>query len=322
MIQWGHARHVVVHGLLCGALCFAFFSVLAADDKPLSFDFTRSMPGQWVQLEHFRLHVDCQGSGPVSVLFEPGLGGSAFEWQPIQQALSSTARVCVYDRAGYGWSDPSPHPRFADQLASEADQMLTALNINGPLILVGHSFGGFVTRLLAKRRADDMLGLVLLDSSHEDQLATLEQLDGKSRMPRDSSFVVSQVDIPQALPRDIQRKIAAFGRMRKTYAALHAEMSYFRRSADQVRAARRVFDFPVVVVQRGRDLYANTQQGNSKTAIWQTLQEDMVSLSSVGRMVTAADSGHHIHADQPQLIISIIEQLIATGERADSPPRK
>lgn len=306
--------------IFCSALLAMSDRILGADtqdsdDEPLSFAFTQTIEGIRVQLDGFRLHADCRGSGPVTVLFEPGLGGSAFEWHPMLEALSSDAHVCVYDRAGYGWSDPSPYPRHARQLAQEADQMLHALDVNGPLILVAHSFGGFVARMLADRRSDDMVGMVLLDTSHEDQLDRLEQLDGKSRMPRDNSFVVSQVDIPDTLPRSIRRKIAAFSRMRKTYVALHAEMRYFRTSADQVRSAREpavantASDFPIVVVRRGLDLYSQSRLGASKTAIWQSLQEDLLTLGKA-RMVVAQESGHHIHADQPQLVTDIIRQLL------------
>lgn len=282
----------------------------ATEDEPLNFAFTQTLQGEHVQLDGFRLRADCHGAGPVTILLEPGLGGSAFEWEPVKNALTDQLRVCVYDRAGYAWSDPSPFPRHARQLASEADQLLSKLSIDGPLIIVAHSFGGFIARMLADLRSSSMVGLVLLDSSHEDQLDTLEKLDGKNRMPRDNSFVVSQVDIPDALPRDVQRKIAAFSRMRKTYVALHSEMTHFRRSADQVRQTRKRFEFPVVVVRRGRDLYGEQNQGESKTAIWQALQEDMLGLSVSGRMVVAQQSGHHIHAEQPQLVVEVIHQLL------------
>ena len=269
-----------------------------------------AMKGRYVRLDSFRLRVDCEGEGDVTILFEPGLGGSAFEWQPLQQALKSRARTCVYDRAGYGWSGPSPYPRTARRLAAEANQMLAEMNIKGPLILVGHSFGGFVMRLLALQRAEDMLALVLIDSSHERQLERLEKLNGRSMMPSGNSFVISPADIPASLPTDVQDEIRRFSQMRKTYAALHSEMSRFRESADQVRRSRVVVPYPVVVIRRGKDLHATDYKGDLKTAIWKELQQDLVTLSEQGHIIVAEQSGHHVHADQPELVVNVIVSLI------------
>ena len=184
----------------------------------------------------------------------------------------------------------------------------------GRLILVGHSFGGFVTRMLADRRQGSMLGLILVDTSHEDQLQRLEANGRKNMMPRGNSFVVSPAEIPVSLPVPIQRKIRAFSRMRKTYAALHAEMRYFRESAEQVRRSRHALEFPVLVLMRGKDLYANDAGGDEKTAIWEELQQDLTTLSKQGQLVIARQSGHHVHADEPTVVIDAIDTLLDDHE--------
>ena len=98
--------------------------------------------------------------------------------------------------------------------------------------------------------------------------------------------------------------------MRKTYAALHSEMSRFRESADQVRRSRVVVPYPVVVIRRGRDLHATDYKGDLKTAIWKELQQDLVTLSEQGHIIVAEQSGHHVHADQPELVVNVIVSLI------------
>ena len=125
------ARAPLAAGLLL-LTCVALAQETVDEDPPLDFSFTQTAPGQLIHLDGFRLHADCQGEGDVTILFEPGLGGSAFEWQPVQQVVSSRARACVYDRAGYAWSDPSPHPRDARRLAQEADELLKKLQVDGP----------------------------------------------------------------------------------------------------------------------------------------------------------------------------------------------
>lgn len=311
-VIWPRPGHCTRRAIALGALAMLVCASVSAveDAPPLDFSFTQQPPGRLVMIDGFRLHVDCQGDGPVTVLFEAGLGGSSLEWKPIQRVLSERSRACLYDRGGYGWSDRSPFRRDARQLAIEADQLLAALNVDGALILVGHSFGGFIIRLLAQRRADSIAGMVLVDASHEDQLRKLEKISGMSMMPRDASFVVSPVAIPQALPSTIQRQIAAFSRMRKTYSALHAEMRYFRQSAEQVRQARELMTFPVVVLRRGTDLYAHDKQGAQKTAAWEELQQDLARISTSGRVLVAERSGHHVHADQPELVVDAIGSLL------------
>ena len=285
-------------------------AMAAENDAPLDFSFTLEAPGEKVLIDEFRLHVDCQGEGEATVLFEPGLGGSSIEWIPVQELVAPHARACIYDRAGYAWSDPSPFPSHAVELAREADLLLDKIGARGPLLLVGHSFGGFIVRELALRREAQMIGMVLVDASHEDQLTRLESLAGKSMMPRGTSFVVSPVPVPDSLPEDLQRKIKAFSRMRKTYTALHSEMQYFRESAMQVRRDRTLVHYPVVVISRGLDLYPDDELGKRKTAIWKELQADLATISSNSTLVVASDSGHHIHTDNPALVAAVINNIL------------
>ena len=279
-------------------------------NEELDFGFIRNPPGQLVNLGPYRLHVSCVGQGDVTVLFEAGLGGSSLEWSPIQSEIADSAIACTYDRAGYAWSDPSPYPRHATQLAREAQQMLDALKIDGPLVLVGHSFGGFVIRELARRPGIVVAGMVLVDASHEDQLVRLEGKGKVPVMPANGNFVLSAVDVPDNFPKDIRRKIRALGRMRKSYAATHGEMSSFRVSTDQVRLHRSVVDFPLIVLKRGLDPFPKDATGKKKNEIWHSLQDDLAGLSSRGVVITATKSGHHIHADEPELVISTIRSLL------------
>lgn len=294
---------------------FTSSAVLAADE-PLDFSFTQIVPGQKILIDGFSLHVHCIGDGNTTVLFEAGLGGSSIEWKPIQEKIGDHAKACIYDRAGYAWSDPAPFPRHARELAREADILLTEIGVDGPLVLVGHSFGGFVVRELSYRRPDTIRGMVLVDASHEDQLERLESVEGKSMMPRGNNFYVSPVEIPQSLPDELKRKIEAFSRMRKTYAALHAEMSQFRLSASQVKQDRQIVDYPLVVISRGLDLYSQDRKGQRKTAIWKELQNDLAMLSTNAELVIAEGSGHHVHTDDPALIVKAILSILDSIEES------
>ena len=291
----------------------------ATQDNQVGIDSLKNFPGKLIALDGFQIHMDCRGDGDVTVLFESGLGGSSLEWQAVQQLLGDrSVKTCSYDRAGYAWSEPSAAPRHAQQLALEADRALTQLNIPGPLILVGHSFGGLVVRLLAQLRQPEMVGMVLVDASHEDQLELMEKNGGPSVMPTGGNFVISAFNVAEDLPEDIKGKAELLIRTRKNYVATHREMSYFRESTRQVKFNRKQIDFPLVVLRRGKDPHKTaSSDGEHKNAIWKKLQEDLATISSRGVIVVAANSGHHVHIDEPGLVSATIEEMLDEYERSN-----
>jgi pimeloyl-ACP methyl ester carboxylesterase len=117
--------------------------------------------------DHRRIHLNCTGSGKVTAILEAGFGADSGAWYKVQPKLAQTMRVCSYDRAGAGTSDPGRYPRDGKAIVSDLDLALRAANINGPYIGVGHSSGGLYMRLFAARRASAMKGLVLVDPSIE-----------------------------------------------------------------------------------------------------------------------------------------------------------
>jgi len=290
------------------------------DSAPLSFAFLNERPGELVAIGSSRLHLHCLGDpGSATVLFEAGMGGNALEWEPVRDALAQRfgqrLRTCAYDRAGYAWSDPVAGARDAGRLAQDLDTLLDSAGVEDPLFVVAHSFGGFVARLFTDLRGGQVAGLVLVDASHEQQFERLAASGGRPMLPRGRQFVLSVPPVPENLPQPVARKIAAFGRMRKTYAATHGEMAHFARSAEQVRRARSArgepWRMPLVVVRRGLRLYGDDATGRDKDAGWADLQEDLVGLSVQGRVVVAERSGHHVHVDQPRLVADVVADLVA-----------
>ena len=126
---------------------------------------TYPMPGQLVDVGGHRLHLSCTGSGSPTVVLEPGAGAmsSSFGW--ITPAVARDTRVCVYDRAGRGWSDPADTPQDGAQIATDLHTLLHAADVPGPFVLAGHSFGGLYTLTFAARYPDEVAGMVLVDST-------------------------------------------------------------------------------------------------------------------------------------------------------------
>jgi pimeloyl-ACP methyl ester carboxylesterase len=124
-----------------------------------------AMRGQLVDVGPYRLHLECTGSGGPTVILEPGGGGSAASVGLITSAVARDSRVCVYDRAGRGWSDPAASPPDGAQIATDLHTLLARAHVPGPYVLAGHSFGGLYVRTYAAKYPDEVAGLVVVDST-------------------------------------------------------------------------------------------------------------------------------------------------------------
>jgi pimeloyl-ACP methyl ester carboxylesterase len=131
-----------------------------------------SPPGRLIDIGTHRLHLHCGGEGPPTVVFDAALGGSSLSWSLVHPAVSRATRACTYDRAGFGWSEAGPLPRTAGRIADELHQLLQRAAVPGPYVLVGHSYGGLVMRLLAARHADEVVGMILIEPAIPEEWAT------------------------------------------------------------------------------------------------------------------------------------------------------
>jgi pimeloyl-ACP methyl ester carboxylesterase len=126
-------------------------------------------PGELYDVGDYRLHLHCTGEGSPTVILEAGAGSAALAWYLVQKEVAGFTRVCSYDRAGFGWSDPASGPLLPRQVAEDLHKLLMAADVPGPYILVGHSAGGYYVRAYAGQYPSEVLGLVLVDAVHEQQ---------------------------------------------------------------------------------------------------------------------------------------------------------
>src|SRR5690349_2931350 len=91
----------------------------------------------------------------------------------VQPELAQHTRVCAYDRAGMGWSDPGPAPRDARQIAAELHALLVNAGEAGPYVLVAHSLGGVSPRVYAAQYSGDIADVVLVEATHPEVLSRL-----------------------------------------------------------------------------------------------------------------------------------------------------
>ena len=112
---------------------------------------SNTMPGQLIDVGGHRLHLNCTGSGAPTVVLEPGAGGMSSSLGWITPGVARDTRVCVYDRAGRGWSEPADTPQHAAQIATDLHELLQRGHVPGPYVLAGHSFGGLYVLTFAAR---------------------------------------------------------------------------------------------------------------------------------------------------------------------------
>jgi pimeloyl-ACP methyl ester carboxylesterase len=151
-------------------------------------------PGEMVDVGGYSLHINCVGQGSPTVVLDGGSGEWSAQWVRVQREVSDTTRVCAYDRAGMGWSEMGPEPRDARQITSELHTLLTKAGIEGPYVLVGHSFGGMYMQTYAARYPEEVAGVALVDSSTDpDQFGQRSEARDSYEPQKQSLAVVPQL---------------------------------------------------------------------------------------------------------------------------------
>jgi pimeloyl-ACP methyl ester carboxylesterase len=286
-------------------------------------------PGQRLNVGGYHLHLNCTGQGKATVIMEAGLNDFSLQWARVQPEVARRARVCTYDRAGLGWSDPSPQPRTTQSMARELHTLLTTAGSNGPYVLVGHSFGGIVMRHFAHQYPDEIVGLVLVDSAHEQQLARipvlraayaqlLQQFQTLRTISALGLIALSPGQISnRGLPADALAQYRAVLATSGYFNGAYIESQAFFASLEDAPAhpVATLGDLPLIVLSRGlaEPLPGLTVAESAHyEETWQTMQAELAALSSNSRQITAAKSGHDIHLQQPELVIEAIQQFIQT----------
>lgn len=264
-------------------------------------------PGELIDIGGHRLHLVCQGQGGPTVVMDAGLGGLSLEWWEVQQRLARHARTCVYDRAGYGWSDPGPQPRTSDRIVQELHTLLERAGLAPPFVLVGHSFGGYNMQLFAARHPHLTGALVLVDSSHADQVERfLAPPIGVNTAPSSGSrqrvVLFSQPRLPPNMAPSLVPLAQGFLMLPKTRKVLADEYLHFRDSAAQIKTAAGGGLVPTVVVSRGKRVWPATERGDRMERLWRELQQELADQAVYSAHLIADLSGHHIHLDQPDLV--------------------
>lgn len=236
-----------------------------------------------------RLNIRCAGEGAPAVVLDAGLSNDNHDWEPVERRVSGFTRVCSYDRAGLGQSDAATGVPTSQTASDDLHSLLSSAGIDGPVVLVGHSYGGLIAQLYASQHLENTAGVILVDSLHPENLVRAAEILGEPAM----AVLMSGV---QGNPEGVD--LAA--------------------SLNQVKAAGNLGDIPLTVITAGRPElppFIDRDLIERLTGSWLESQRELARLSSAGVHVVAEESGHCIQCSQPELVADVIRRVVEAGRK-------
>lgn len=280
-----------------------------------------SPPGQLVDVNGHTMHIYCSGvdsPGNPVVILESGAGEYLYNFMGLQSKISRFARVCSYDRSGLGWSEAASSTHTAGQKADELDQLLQSAGVEGPYLLVGHSFGGLVARIYSVRHPQNIIGLVLVDSTNAEDFIAYSPLLAKI-LPVDvyaggflqtagflrlfqiepdvlsESFIYLSPDLAPAA-----RALALRARSLRTGAV---EIFFLSDSAREAITAGDLGKIPVIA------FITSAEEDGTFPENYEEHFRQLSTHSDVHRV----DGSHYVHMEHPELVIQAIRELLKTS---------
>ncbi len=275
-------------------------------------------PGDFYDVGDVSLHMVCRGEGNQTVLLSSGMGNPAASWRPLSRALEPDFRVCSYDRDGLGWSEDSGAPRDAALASSRLARLLDGASIEGPVILIGHSYGAVVARVFAKDNPARVRALVLLDSSHEDMAARFppdaqqgfrDLLNGFQMAP-----LLNLLGLPRAFDLFAPAIDGLEGADYDRSLALLNSISHMRGTAEEARGWARSAVAGREVLQAGLgdlplDVFVAGDWPDDMLPSWRDMQTELSELSSDGRYYFV-ESANHPQIGMSERYIPLIVEVV------------
>lgn len=295
-------------------------------------------PGKLYRVDGYQMHLYCTGAGAPTIVLEAGLGNDFRIWDLVQPELSKLTRVCAYDRAGVGWSDPQPGPRDSESIARQLHGLLMAAGIKEPVVLMGHSIAGLHLREYASMYPGEVAGMVLVDPSTPEQF---------HRMPPEIQAAQRSAErllaaLRPLVPLGIVRLIGQCGEKPRAGMEAHPdwylgdnncspsylptiqdEMEGIDASAREVARTGTFGDLPILIFSQDP---AIKQPGISEdvrarmSAVWYGLHEDLKRLSTRSRRIVAKGSTHYVQVDRADLVNREVPLFIRQIRREAQPP--
>ncbi len=287
--------------------------------------------GRSVDIGGRSLNIHCAGEGSPPVILEAPGRGPGYFWAPIQAELAKFTQVCWYDRASEGWSDPGPFPQTSAAMAKDLHELLPRAGIPPPYLLVGFSFGGLNARVYNGLYPNEVAGMVLVDSAHEDEPKRAPKFylaptgprylwyplhltfqaarhTGLLRLTQPSAPHVQ--DGAQLTPDQMIRALLRQPKSRASTAGIVTPESY-----EQARAAAGMGDRPLIVLTAGKPPSFRdpemARQASAYHQVWiHEMQAQLVRLSTRGRQIVVENSDHGIPQRAPEVLIGAVREVV------------
>ena len=333
-------RNTLIVTLAIGCLSMAALAFAEESPKPpVITDPVYTKPVRLVDVGNGRrINLYCRGKGSPAVIFDSGLSDWTAAWALVQPTISRKNATCSYDRAGLGFSDAATRPSTASNDVDDIHKALQIAHIKPPYVLVGHSAAGMTVRVFADRYRDEVVGMVIVDGSHEDQSSRMKAIARPDiqahwdddlhdttcvdaakggEIARDSPVYKKCVGEPYALySQAINDVVLDYSAKLKYQAAVASEHdSFYGVSGDQTRATRRDFgDMPIIVLTHApyplpKDM--TPQEHAQQTVAWEQMHNEVAAMSTHGINEIVPRSGHLIQYDRPEVVIDAIRQALA-----------
>ena len=282
--------------------------------------------GRSVDIGGRTLNIHCTGEGSPTVVFASARTAPGYVWTPTQRGVSAFTRSCWYDRADLGWSDPGPDPAWADAAARDLHRLVQNARLEPPLVLVGHSFGGYIIRLYHHAYPGEVSGMVFADAALEDA-GTIQGMPHRERPPIPRAvilglstvfgrlgmmrFLASSPGPPPKYWTAEEWDILARLRRQRNISLADAKVGPGRASDDLVRSAGGLEDMPLIVLTQG-DPSSPSSAAPGVFRGWVDLQRRFAERSRRGRQVLVANSGHGIPVEAPDAVINAVREIVTT----------
>ena len=283
------------------------------------------VPGDVFDIGGRRLHMLCSGQGSPTVIFEAGASAFSIDYALVQPALAKTHRVCVYDRAGAGWSDPLPMDALTTD-ARDLHALLAAAKEPAPYVLVGASRGGLLIRGYLAAYPDEVAGLVFIDPATEDRLfgmvnrqpiaiaeMTAEQMrstipGSTVRIPRRPVQTGAPFD---ALPPELYKQRLILDE--RLIAALPETLT--PEQLGRIQEHERQFLASLLATRQAGTPFGNRptivlSRGNERNKDREAVHKALAGLSTNSRHTVVSGSGHEVHLYQPRAVISAVNDVL------------
>ena len=242
-----------------------------------------------VDVGGYSLFLNCKGTGSPTVILDSGLGSDSNAWLTVMPRIQNVTRVCAYDRAGLGRSESAPDvPRTSLDMVTDLHTLLNNAHLDGVYVLVGASIAGFNVRLYASEYPQEVVGIVLVDASHPDQIARF-----LAALPPESP---DESDELRELRRSFSEPIQ------------NIEGMDIETSAEQVRATGSLGDIPLTVLTAGAEAVTETE--TRLDAVWLEMQKELAALSSNSNHLVVPNADHCIQCDAPEVVADAILNVV------------